>query len=152
MIILTCSAGGHLAEMRQLKPFYSNYQHAFITFKRPDTESLGESVRVHFIERPARSPFKTIQSFVQAWKIIAREKPSLVISTGADVTVPVCVAAKLQGVPVIFIESFCRVTEPGITGRIVSVFADRTFYQWRSLKKFYPNGIYAGSIFGRNTK
>ncbi len=148
MILLTCSAGGHLSEMRQLEPFYAPHDHFFVTFKRPDTDSLSKKERVLFIERPARNPISTIRAFFQAWKIISRERPSLVISTGADVTVPVCVAAKLQGIPVFFIESFCRVTQPGITGKIISLFADRTFYQWRELKRFYPAGTYVGSIFG----
>ncbi len=149
-VLLTCSAGGHLAEMRQLESFYRTLNPFFVTFKRPDTEALSQNERVFFIERPARNPIQTIRAFFNAWKIVAREKPSLVISTGADVTVPVCVAAKLQGVPIIFIESFCRVTQPGITGRIVSKFADRTFYQWNELKKFYPDGTFVGSIFGGN--
>lgn len=134
--------------MRQLAPFYQKQNHFFVTFKRPDTEALAQKKKVFFIERPARNPIQTIRAFFQAWKIVSREKPALVVSTGADVTVPVCMAAKLQGVPIVFIESFCRVTQPGITGRIVSLFADHTFYQWRELKKFYPAGTYVGSIFG----
>ncbi|MBM3281773.1 MAG: hypothetical protein FJY86_00305 [Candidatus Diapherotrites archaeon] len=147
-VLLTCSAGGHLAEMKQLQSFYRQTNHFFVTFERPDTRALSSSEKVYFIERPARNPFRTIKSFFQAWKIISTEKPCLVISTGADVTVPVCVAAKIQGVPIIFIESFCRVTEPGITGRIVSLFADRVLYQWKELKPYYPSGVYVGSIFG----
>ena len=71
----------------------------------------------------------------------------MVISTGADVTVPVCLAAKLQGIPIVFIESFCRVQTPGWSGRIISLFADKIIYQWRALKKYYPSGIFGGSIF-----
>lgn len=147
-ILLTCSAGGHLAEMKQLEPFYTKMNPFFVTFKRPDTEALSRKERVFFIERPARNPLLVIKAFFQAWKIVSHEKPSLVISTGADVTVPVCIAAKLQGIPIVMIESFCRVTHPGITGRIVSLFADHTFYQWKELKEFYPSGTYIGSIFG----
>ncbi len=151
-ILLTCSAGGHLSEMRQLHSFYEKHDHFFVTFRRPDTESLSQNKKVFFIERPARNPIQTLRAFFQAWTIIAREQPKLIISTGADVTVPVCIAAKLRGVPIIFIESFCRVEEPGVTGRIVSWFADKTFYQWRSLKPFYPAGTYVGSIFGRSSR
>jgi UDP-N-acetylglucosamine:LPS N-acetylglucosamine transferase len=147
-ILLACSAGGHLAEMKQLHPFYRQMNYFFVTFDRPDTRELSLIEKVYFIERPARNPFKTIHSFFQAWNIVSAEKPKIVISTGADVTVPVCIAAKLQGVPIIFIESFCRVTEPGMAGRIVSLFADRVFYQWKELKSYYPSGVFTGSIFG----
>jgi UDP-N-acetylglucosamine:LPS N-acetylglucosamine transferase len=148
-ILLACSAGGHLTEMRQLAPFYQDSPHAFITFRRPDTESLSQKEKVHFIERPARNPLRTLQSFLEAWKIIRKEKPKMVVSTGADVTVPVCIAAKLQGIPIVFIESFCRPYTPSWSGRIISLFADRVIYQWNNpaLKEAYPNGIYGGSIF-----
>lgn len=151
-LLLACSAGGHLTEMRQLRPFYQHHAHFFITFKRPDTESLAKTEDVFFIERPARNPFSTVRAFFEAWKIISREKPSFVISTGADVTVPVCVAAKLQGIPVVFIESYCRPYTPGWSGKIVSLFADRMIYQWSALKKYYPSGVYTGSIFAGEEK
>ena len=147
MIALTCSAGGHLSEMRQLDFFYAQHKHFFITFKRPDTESLAKKERVFFIERPARNIVKTLQAFVTAWKILSRERPRLIISTGADVTVPVCVAGKLLGIRILFIESFCRPETPGWTGRILGWFADYVVYQWSDLKKYYPSGIYSGSIF-----
>lgn len=133
--------------MRQLYSFYSHYDRSFVTFKRPDTESLAAKERVHFIERPARNPIATMQSFFQAWRVVAKEKPSLVISTGADVTVPVCIAAKLQGIPIVFIESFCRPYTKSWTGKIMQFFADEIIYQWKHLKPAYPRGIDGGSIF-----
>jgi UDP-N-acetylglucosamine:LPS N-acetylglucosamine transferase len=147
MILLTCSSGGHLAEMRQLESYYSRYPHFFVTFERPDTVSLKKSEDVLFITRPGRNILNTIRSFFEARKIVRTRKPRLVISTGADVTVPICVAAKLHGIPIVFIESFCRPYTASVSGKIVSLFADRVVYQWNELKSAYPSGIYGGSIF-----
>lgn len=147
-ISLACSAGGHLAEMRQLEPYYSNYPHFFISFKRPDTEDLAKTEHVFFVERPARNPLATMRCIGQTWKILWNEKPDLVIATGADVSVPACVIAKLLGKKVVFIESFCRPYKPGISGRMVYFFADLFIYQWKQLAKAYPRGVYGGSIFG----
>ena len=146
-ILLACSAGGHLTEMRQLRPFYAHYSYGFVTFARPDTESLAKTEKVHFITRPARNILSTLRAFVEANAVLAREKPKLIISTGADVAVPVCVLAKLRGIPIVWIESFCRPEQPSLSGRIVSLFATRVIYQWRELEKFYPSGIFGGSIF-----
>ncbi|MEK6902276.1 MAG: PssD/Cps14F family polysaccharide biosynthesis glycosyltransferase [archaeon] len=147
MILLTCSAGGHLAEMRQLESFYARFPHFFITFERKDTQSLAQTETVHFIPRPGRNILQTLRAFSAAWKIVSEKKPKLVISTGADVTVPVCIVAKLQGIPIIFIESFCRPYTASVSGKIISLFADKVVYQWKELKKDYPSGIYGGSIF-----
>ncbi len=146
-LLLACSAGGHLAEMRQLEPFYSHYPHAFVTFERFDTKELGKKEKVYFITRPARNILSTLHACIEAWGVVAKENPSLIISTGADVTVPICIAGKLQGKKVIFIESFCRPLTPSVSGRIVSLFADRVIYQWPQLKRYYPGGILGGSIF-----
>ncbi|MEK6970130.1 MAG: PssD/Cps14F family polysaccharide biosynthesis glycosyltransferase [archaeon] len=152
MILLTCSAGGHLTEMRQLAPFYSKIPHAFITFERADTLSLKKTENVFFIPRPGRNILNTLRAFFAVFSILEEVKPQMVISTGADVTVPVCLAAKLKGIPVVFIESYCRPYTPSWSGRIISLFANRVLYQWPDLKKYYPSGTYSGSIFAGGEK
>src|SRR3989344_7082232 len=87
-VALACSAGGHFAELRQLASFYEKFEHFFVMFKRPDSEHLAKTKTVFFVERPARNPLKTIRAFVQSWKILRKENPDLVLSTGADVAVP----------------------------------------------------------------
>ena len=146
-ICLACSAGGHLSEMLQLKEFYSKYDHFFVTFKRADSESLAQKEKVLFVELPARNPVATIKCFFQSISILRKEKPDLIVSTGADAGLVVCVAAKLLGKKIVFIESFCRPLKPGISGRIAYMFADLFIYQWKELEKYYPRGIYGGSIF-----
>lgn len=133
--------------MLQLKEFYSEYEHFFITFKRPDTESLAKKERVFFAELPRRNVTATLKSFFQTIKIIRKEKPDLVISTGADSGLVTSLVAKLMGKKVVFIESFCRPSKPGLSGKIVYHFADLFIYQWREMEKVYPRGIYGGSIF-----
>jgi len=146
-ICLACSAGGHLAEMLQLKDFYGNKEHFFITFKRKDTESLAKKEKVFFTELPKRNPIATIKSFFQSLKILKKENPKVIISTGADVGLVVCLAGKLLGKKIIFIESFCRPLEPGLSGKIAYLFSDLFIYQWKELERFYPKGVYGGSIF-----
>ncbi|MCR4368734.1 MAG: UDP-N-acetylglucosamine transferase subunit ALG14 [archaeon] len=146
-ICLTCSAGGHLTEMLQLREFYERREHFFVTFKRADTQSLAKKERVFFVDLPRRNPISTISAFLKGVSILRKERPDLVVSTGADVGLLVCIAAKLLGKKVVFIESFCRPTKPGISGRIAYHFADLFIYQWKELEKFYPRGVFGGSIF-----
>lgn len=146
-ICLACSAGGHLSEMLQLESFYSKHNHFFLTFRRADTESLALKERVFFADLPGRNIFRSVSSFLQSWGIIAREKPDVIISTGADIGILACIAGKLQGKKVVFIESFCRPQRPGVSGRIGYFFADLFIYQWKDLEKFYSKGVFGGSIF-----
>lgn len=144
---LACSAGGHLAELRQLAPFYESFEHFFVTFKRPDSQVLAKTKTVFFVERPARNPVKTLQNLAQSWNILRKEQPDLVLSTGADAAVLFCILGKIMGKKVIFVESFCRTQKPSWSGRLVYPFADLFIYQWKELEPFFPKGKFGGSIF-----
>lgn len=146
MILLACSAGGHLTEMQQLEKFYSQFDHCFVTFKRNDTEKLSKAKKVYFVERPARNPINVLRNIWDSHAIIRKEKPSLVLSLGADVTIGVSLWAKVYGIPLVFVESYAQVYSPSLTGRIMKHLATHILYQWPTNKSFYPNGIYAGSI------
>ncbi len=146
-ICLACSAGGHLAEMLQLSEFYSGHGHFFLTFRRADTESLAKKEKVFFAELPGRNPIETIKCFFQCIEALRKENPQVVVSTGADLGIVACLAGKLLGKKIVFIESFCRPEKPGISGAIAYLFADLFIYQWKELEKFYPRGVFGGSIF-----
>ena len=136
-----------MREMLQLEEFYKKHDYFFFTFKREDSESLEKKERVYFAERPARNPASTIRAFSQALKVLRKERPDLIVSTGADVAVPMIIAGKLKEVKIAYIESFCRPIKPSISGKIAYSLADLFVYQWKPLKKHYPKGVYGGSIF-----
>ena len=146
-ICLVASAGGHLKEILQLQKWYGDKEHYFVTFDRTDGKSLSKKEKTHFVVCPARNPLKFALNFVQSMKILIKEKPDVVISTGADCALATCYLAKLFGKKVIYIESFCRPTRPSITGKLVYIIADLFIYQWEEVGKYYPKGKFGGSIF-----
>ena len=76
-ICLACSAGGHLDEILQLRPFFSKHKYFFISFRRADTESLVKKEKIYFLERPARNPITTIIDFFRALKILQNENGTI---------------------------------------------------------------------------
>jgi UDP-N-acetylglucosamine:LPS N-acetylglucosamine transferase len=146
-LCLACSAGGHLSEMMQLEEFYRKHKHFFLTFRRADSASLAKKERVYFVACPRRNPVKFLLNFFQSLFVFLREKPDVVISTGADVAVSMCYIARLFGRKVIYIESFCRPYKPSVSGRLVYPIANLFIVQWKAVQKFYPKAIYGGSIF-----
>ncbi len=146
-ICLTCSPGGHLLQILQLKNVYDRYDHFFLTFKELTTKNLGKKEKVYFIKNPKRSPFDTLMSLFQSLFIFLREKPDVIISTGAGVTIPICYLAKLFMKKVIYIESFSRVTCPSLAGRLGYLVSDLFIVQWKLLLKFYKKAKYGGTIF-----
>jgi beta-1,4-N-acetylglucosaminyltransferase len=72
----------------------------------------------------------------------------VIISTGAGVAVPTCFLGKfLFKSKFIFIESFCRIKEPSLSGKLIYPIADLFFVQWKNLLNFYgKKAIYRGSV------
>ncbi len=146
-ICCASSAGGHLTELLQLSETFEGREHYFLTDKRLDSEELAGREKVFFIECPRRNPLKLIVNLWQSMKIFVKEKPDLVISTGADTAIATCLIAKLFGKKVVFIESFCRIREKSLSGRIMYRLADLFLVQWKENLEFYPKAEYAGSVF-----
>lgn len=144
-ICIISSVGGHLTEVLQLKDIYMKYDFFFvINDKRNISEEINE--RAYFITHSERD-WKFLINLYEAFNIFRKERPNVILSTGAGPAVPVSLVGKFFGCSIIFIESFAAVERPTLTGRIMYYIADKFFYQWEKLGKYYPKGIYGGSIF-----
>ena len=143
-ICIVSSCGGHLTEVRALAPAFQRYEHFYVL---NDRVSLPDDMqdRTYFMKHSERD-WLFLVNLGEAWKILRKEKPSLILSTGAGPAVPFAMVGKLLRVPNIFIETFTRVNKPSLTGRIMYRLADRFFYQWPALEKFFPDGVYGGQL------
>jgi len=146
-VCLACSAGGHLTELLQLEKAWENRPHFFVSDRRLNAIDLAKREKVLFVSCPRRNPLKLALNFAQALRIFLREKPDVVISTGADTAIPICLIAKLFRRKVVFIESFCRIKEASLSGKIMYGKADLFLVQWPQNKEFFPKAEFAGSVF-----
>jgi UDP-N-acetylglucosamine:LPS N-acetylglucosamine transferase len=104
------------------------------------------SSRTYFITHSERD-WKQLVNLYEAWKILRRERPNVILSTGAGPAVPFALIGKLLlGTRVIFIETITRVNAPSLTGRLMYWLADEFFYQWESLGRSFPRGRFLGRL------
>ena len=94
-----------------------------------------------------RNVKNTLKNTILAYKILKKERPDIIISTGAAVAVPFFWLGKLFGVKTIYIEVFDRIDTPTLTGKLVYPVADKFIVQWDEMKKVYPKAINLGGIF-----
>lgn len=89
--------------------------------------------------------FKVQKGILDAYKILKRERPTIVFSKGGFVTVPVLIAAKLLKIPTIIHES--DVT-PGLANKIGIKFANKIYTTFLETVKYLPKdkADYVGSI------
>ncbi len=145
-ICIVSSAGGHLTEVLALKSVFENFSHFFVTFDRPDAREKLRGERVYFVEDPKRNPLKLLLNLFQSFVVFLRERPDVVISTGAGVALPMILISKVFGKKVIFVETMAAVRTPSLTGRIAYRFSDLFVIQWKGLKRFYPDAVYGGTL------
>ncbi len=138
------SCGGHLAEVRALRPVYEEYEHFYVLNDRVPLRD-GMMGRTYFIAHAERD-WKTLLNVIEAFRILRKERPRVILSMGAGPAVPFCLVGKLFGARTVFVETLTRVRAPSLTGRIMYWLADVFIYQWESLGPYFPKGIYGGRV------
>lgn len=90
--------------------------------------------------------YKMFPELLHSIYIICKEKPSIVITTGAAPGLVCLFAAKICGIRTVWIDSIANVEHISFSGRVASKFASRIYTQWPSLAG--NKVIFAGNIFG----
>ena len=147
-VCLVGSSGGHLAHLYMLKPFWKEKERLWVTFDKEDARSILEGEKVYPCYYPTNRNLKNlIRNTVVAWKVLRRENPDLIISSGAAVAVPFFYLGKLMGKKLIYIEVYDRIDKATLTGRLVYPIVDCFIVQWEEQKKVYKKAINMGGIF-----
>lgn len=147
-VCLVGSSGGHLTHLYMLKPFWENKKRFWVTFDKEDARSLLNGEKVYPCYYPTNRNIKNlIRNTVVAWKVLHKEKPDLIISSGAAVSVPFFYLGKVFGSKLIYIEVFDRIDKPTLSGRLVYPIVDKFIVQWEEQKEVYKKAINLGSIF-----
>lgn len=147
-ICLVGSSGGHLTHLYMLKPTWEQYERFWVTFDKEDARSILQGEKVYPCYYPTNRNLKNlIRNTVVAWKVLRKEKPDVLISSGAAVAVPFFYLGKLMGKKLIYIEVFDRVDKPTMTGKMVYPIVDEFIVQWEEQLKVYPKAKNFGSIF-----
>ncbi len=147
-VCLVCSSGGHLTHLYMLKPFWGTKDRFWATFNKEDAQSLLKDEKIYPCYYPTNRSLKAlIKNSVIAWNVLLKERPDLIISSGAAVAVPFFYLGKCFGAKTIYVEVFDRINKPTITGKLVYPISDKFIVEWEEMKKVYPKAINLGSIF-----
>lgn len=147
-VCLVGSSGGHLTHLYMLKPFWKDKERFWVTFNKDDANSLLEGESVYHCYYPTNRSIKALIINTRlAWKVLRKERPDVIISTGAAVAVPFFYLGKLFGAKLIYIEVFDRINTSTMTGKLVHPITDRFIVQWEEMKQVYSKATNLGSIF-----
>jgi UDP-N-acetylglucosamine:LPS N-acetylglucosamine transferase len=147
-VCLVGSSGGHLTHLYMCKPFWEEKERFWVTFDKEDAKSLLQGEKLYPCYFPTNRNLKNlIRNTLLAWRILKKERPDLIISSGAAVAVPFFYLGKILGAKLIYIEVFDRIDKPTMTGKMVYPITDRFIVQWEEMKQVYKKAVNFGSVF-----
>jgi len=140
-ILAISSGGGHLTELiHSIKDIsISREDITYVVFKTEYTKETLKGTNHYFIIDPHISKFKYLINAIWALLLYIRIRPTVLISTGAGIAIPMILIAKRFGCKIIFIETGARVTSPSRTGSFVYKYSDLFIVQYEPLLKHFPN-------------
>ncbi|MBB6118947.1 UDP-N-acetylglucosamine--LPS N-acetylglucosamine transferase [Nocardiopsis algeriensis] len=146
-ILLVASSGGHLAQLRSLRPWWQGRDRVWVTFRTPDAEAALEGERVWWAFHPTtRHLGNLVRNTALALRVLSRGRPGAVVTTGAGVALPFFALAWLLRVPTVYIEVYDRVDTPTLTSRLCRPFTRLYLAQWEEQRAFMPTAITVGPL------
>jgi UDP-N-acetylglucosamine:LPS N-acetylglucosamine transferase len=146
-VLLVASTGGHLNQLWALRDGWPRDERVWVTYRKPDALALLADERVIYAHHPThRNLANLLRNVVLALRVLRRERPVLLVTTGAAVAVPFAYAARLRRVGVIYVEGLGRVHDLSLSARLTAPVADRLFVQWPELVDVHAKAEYAGTL------
>jgi beta-1,4-N-acetylglucosaminyltransferase len=147
-LLLVCSSGGHLMQLHELRAAWHPFPRTWVTFDKSDARSLLRDERVIHAYGPTnRNVPNLLRNLRLAWRVVRRERPTAMLTTGAGVAVPFAWIARLHRVPVVYVESFTRIDGLSLSARMIAPVASRMYGQWPELAQAAPRVRFAGNLF-----
>ena len=144
-VALVSSVGGHLTELLCLRGAYEQYPH-FYVFNDVTQFKPAASVPVYTIAHAERD-LRVVSNIWEVLRIFRRERPTVMLTTGAGPAISAALAARLLGIRIVFVETVAAVKRASLTGVLMEPLADAYFVQWPELAKGREQR-WSGNIFG----
>lgn len=140
-ILAVASKGGHLIQLMRLRPIFEEHITAYVSnYPTLDVE------KYYCVEDANRN--STLKIFVlaaQILKIVIKEKPDVIITTGAAPGFFAVVFARLMGKKTVWIDSIANAEAMSLSGQKARRWAGLWLTQWSDLARkngpYYKGGV-----------
>ncbi|QRF54331.1 glucuronosyltransferase (plasmid) [Rhizobium rosettiformans] len=144
-IVAVSSSGGHWEQLMLLSGSFEGHDVTYLTTMAglAERNSITDALLVPDCNR--NTPFQTVVSAWKIFKIIARVRPQVIVTTGAAPGIIAIAIGRLFKAKTIWIESVANSEQLSMSGRIAGYLAHEQFTQWEHLAR--ENGPkYVGAV------
>lgn len=146
-IALVCSQGGHLTGIMQVMDAFEGADIFFATYSGSREDELREIAPTYVTTYSGVDLLSAARYFFWALRVLLRERPTAIVSNGAEIAIPFFYLGKLLRIKLIYIEGWFSVNELSKTGKMVYPVADAFFVQWpQLLEKCGKKARYEGAV------
>lgn len=146
-ICLAASAGGHVSQLLKLAESWNGFETFCVTTTDVVRDKLSKFGTVYVVgECNRQHPVRVAKVLLRCIKVALRERPDVVISTGAAAGCLLCILGKMLGAKIVWIDSITNVERISLSGRMVRPMADLFLVQWPELAEKYKGVEYASSV------
>jgi UDP-N-acetylglucosamine:LPS N-acetylglucosamine transferase len=134
-------------QLLTLRDAWSGLPTVWVSNDKEDARSLLAGERAHFLPGPySRNLRSLVANLRLALRVIRQERPSTVLTTGADIAVPFAWIGRFFGARVVYVESFTRIETVSLSCRLIKPVANRVYVQWPELLAALPDARFVGAV------
>lgn len=132
-VLAVASGGGHWVQLMRLRPAFAGCDVTFVTLSEGYRSEVGDA-RFHVVPGGNRSTkARLLRSALSILSILLRERPDVVISTGAAPGFFAVWFGKKLGARTIWVDSIANVEALSLSGQKARAHADLWLTQWPHL-------------------
>ncbi|MDO8413350.1 MAG: hypothetical protein Q7S51_06120 [Gallionellaceae bacterium] len=144
-LLAVSSGGGHWVELLRIAPAFDGHDVAFATVDEAYRSKAGAARFYTFRDVTRWDKWYWAQTIAKLMWILLRERPDVVVSTGALPGYFALRLGKWSGARTIWIDSIANVEELSMSGQKIGKHADLWLTQWEHLSR--PDGpFYWGAV------
>jgi UDP-N-acetylglucosamine:LPS N-acetylglucosamine transferase len=144
-VLAVASSGGHWVQLQRVVPAFDGFEIVYVTVLESYRSQVPENKFYCVNDATRWNKVGLIQMAIRLAWIVARERPSVIISTGAAPGYFALMLGRWFGAKTIWIDSMANIEEISLSGSRVGRYADLWLTQWPHLAR--PEGPhYGGSV------
>jgi UDP-N-acetylglucosamine:LPS N-acetylglucosamine transferase len=132
-VLAVASSGGHWIQLRRLAPAFEGHDVAYLTTDPGHRSAVGSARFYHVNDASRASKLAVIRCALRILWVLLRERPTVVVSTGAAPGYLAIRLARLLDARTVWIDSVANVDELSMSGRMASTATDLCLTQWPHL-------------------